>query len=128
MPNKLLTSDRTLAVTVTASSTGLATAQFPPVPPGQFWTIKRSTINCNPQNTTVNEFNLYVGPPVPGAGDIRDHSYSGDGDVSDEISPVPCDPGDYITGIWGFSGSLGGAAAGALCTLTVTVDQYSIRG
>ena len=74
----------------------------------------------------MNEFNLYVGPSSPGAQDVRDHSYSGDGDVSDRLQSIPCDAGDYITGIWGFTGSLGGAASGALCTLSITIDEYRV--
>lgn len=123
---RVLLADTNQAAQGVGPASGIVQVAIGPVRPGQMWKLKRATIQCAPQNTALNEFNLYVGPQgiagaAPDASYLRDHSYSGDGDVSDETNMLPVMQGEYITGRWS------AVLQNSVATLTVVYDVLDMN-
>ena len=100
-------------------ATGAAIARIPGPRVGRAWKITHAIVNTTLTPTGICEATLYVGSVVtPSA--YRDHSFSGQDDVSEYPVPLPVHSGDDVIVVWK------AGAAGAVATVTIVYDDEPV--
>lgn len=79
-----------------ADANGICDIRFGPVAVGKAWLLQRAVV----QSDSVAESELFIYADVPQNLQQREHTFSGNGDVADESSPLKFDGGVHLLFRW----------------------------